>query len=65
MSLLLSGCKSNTLSAKPSVQITQVPPADPGGPVQMAFIEGGRLALSLASRSFYMLVVEIGGFNHL
>jgi hypothetical protein len=39
-SLLLSGCKSNTLSTKPSVQITQVPPADPGGPVQMAFIEG-------------------------
>jgi hypothetical protein len=39
-SVLLSGCKSNTLSTRPSVQITQVPPADPGGPVRMAFIEG-------------------------
>jgi hypothetical protein len=37
---MLSGCNTNTLSTKPSVQITQVPPADPGGPVQMAFIEG-------------------------
>jgi hypothetical protein len=40
MGMLLSGCNSNTLSTKTSVQITQVPPADPGGPVQMDFIEG-------------------------
>src|SRR5262249_8935942 len=38
--MLLSGCDSKTFSTKPSVQITQVPPADPGGPIQMAFIEG-------------------------
>src|SRR6516225_4197709 len=38
--VLLFGCKSNTLLTKPSVQITRVPAADPGGPVQMAFIEG-------------------------
>jgi hypothetical protein len=28
------------LSTIPSVQITQAPPADPGGPIRMAFIEG-------------------------
>jgi hypothetical protein len=40
MSALLCGCKTNHLSNKPSVEITEAPAADPGGPVQMAFIEG-------------------------
>src|SRR5580704_1282194 len=39
-SVLLSGCNSITPSPKPTVQITQVPEANPGGPIQMAFIEG-------------------------
>ena len=38
--VLLSGCNSITPSPKPTVQITQVPEANPGGPVQMDFIEG-------------------------
>ena len=40
MSMLFSGCNFGAPSTKPTVQITQVPPADPGGPVQLAFIEG-------------------------
>jgi hypothetical protein len=39
-SMLLSGCNSITPSTKPTVEITQVPQADPGGPVRMDFIEG-------------------------
>lgn len=39
--LLLSGCNSNRLSTKASIEFTEVPLADPGGPVQMGFI-GGR-----------------------
>ncbi len=39
-SMLLSSCHSVTPATKPTVQITQIPPADPGGPVQMDFIEG-------------------------
>jgi hypothetical protein len=39
-SMLLSGCNSITPSTKPTVQITQAPPGDPGGPVQMGLIEG-------------------------
>ena len=41
LGVLTSGCNSNTVSTRPAVQITQVPLADPGGPVQMGFI-GGR-----------------------
>ena len=40
VSVLFAGCHSSTLSSKPSVQITKVPAASPGGPVQMDFIEG-------------------------
>ncbi len=40
MSAILIACQSGPVSTKPSVEITQVPPADPGGPVQMGFIEG-------------------------
>jgi hypothetical protein len=40
VSALFGGCHSNTLSSKPAVQITGVPDASPGGPVQMGFIEG-------------------------
>ena len=43
MSMLLSGCNSNRSSTKPSIEFTEVPLADPGGPVQMGFI-GGRAA---------------------
>lgn len=39
-SLLLAGCHSSGVSPKPSIQITQVPPVNPGGPVRMDFIEG-------------------------
>lgn len=39
-SMILSGCNSRTPSTTPTVQINHVPPADPGGPVQMDFIEG-------------------------
>lgn len=38
--VLLGGCHSSTLSSRPTVQITRVPAANPGGPVQMDFIEG-------------------------
>jgi hypothetical protein len=40
VSVLLAGCNSRSAPPKPTVQITQVPVADPGGPVQMDFIEG-------------------------
>jgi hypothetical protein len=36
--VLLSGCGFKTPSGKATVQITDVPPADPGGLVQMAFV---------------------------
>ena len=39
-SVLLGGCHPSRLSSKPTLQITQIPSANPGGPVQMAFIEG-------------------------
>jgi hypothetical protein len=37
---LSAGCQSSTSSLKPTVQITRVPIANPGGPIQMDFIEG-------------------------
>jgi hypothetical protein len=40
LSVLLSACNSNRVPPKPNVQITLVPPANPGGPVQLDFIEG-------------------------
>src|SRR5580658_4269688 len=40
VSVLISACSSNRVPPKPSVQITLVPAASPGGPVQMDFIEG-------------------------
>lgn len=40
VSVLFGGCHSSTLSSKPTLQITRVPAANPGGPVQMDFIEG-------------------------
>jgi len=40
LNLLLTGCNSKRLSSNPSIQITQAPRSDPGGPVQMGFIEG-------------------------
>src|SRR5271169_5602303 len=40
VSVLLSACNSNRVPPKPTVQITQVPAANPGGPVQLDFIEG-------------------------
>jgi hypothetical protein len=40
VSILLGGCNSKSVPPKPTVQITQVPRADPGGPVQLDFIEG-------------------------
>jgi hypothetical protein len=39
-SVLLSACNSNRVAPKPNVQITLVPAANPGGPVQLDFIEG-------------------------
>ena len=47
-SMLLSGCNSITPSTKPMVEITQVPQADPGGPVQMDFIEGRATGVTVA-----------------
>jgi hypothetical protein len=38
--VLFAGCHAGTPSSKPTVQITRVPAANPGGPVQMDFIEG-------------------------
>jgi hypothetical protein len=40
VSVLLGGCHSRSVILKPTVQITQVPAANPGGPIQMDFIEG-------------------------
>jgi len=40
LGVLVSSCNSKTFPTGPSVEITNVPQADPGGPVQMAFIEG-------------------------
>jgi hypothetical protein len=40
VSFLFAGCHSSTLSSKPSVEFTQVPIANPGGPVRTEFIEG-------------------------
>ncbi|HEY6765603.1 MAG TPA: hypothetical protein VI386_12585, partial [Candidatus Sulfotelmatobacter sp.] len=40
VSVLLSACNSNRVPPKPNVQITLVPAANPGGPVQLDFIEG-------------------------
>jgi hypothetical protein len=37
---LLAGCNWRSVPPKPTVQITQAPAADPGGPVQLDFIEG-------------------------
>jgi hypothetical protein len=37
---LLYACNSNSVPPKPNVQITLVPAANPGGPVQLDFIEG-------------------------
>src|ERR1700723_2892119 len=41
VSVLLAACSSNRVPPKPNVQITLVPAANPGGPVQLDFI-GGR-----------------------
>ena len=38
--LLLAGCHSPSTSPKASLQITQVPAANAGGPAQMGYIEG-------------------------
>lgn len=38
--LLLAGCHSPSASPKASLQITQVPAANAGGPAQMGYIEG-------------------------
>src|SRR6202453_3303211 len=40
VSVLLAGCNSKSVPSKPTLQITLVPPANPGGPVQLDFIEG-------------------------
>src|SRR5580700_11410100 len=40
VSVILSACNSNRVPPKPNVQITLVPAANPGGPVQLDFIEG-------------------------
>jgi hypothetical protein len=40
VSVLLAGCNSRRVPPKPTVQITQVPAANPGGPVELDFIEG-------------------------
>src|SRR5271155_3811572 len=40
VSVLLAGCNSKSVPSKPTLQITRVPAATPGGPVQMDFIEG-------------------------
>src|ERR1700729_1237589 len=40
VSVLLSACNSNRVPPMPTVQITLVPAANPGGPVQLDFIEG-------------------------
>ena len=40
VSALLYACNSSRVPPKPNVQITLVPAANPGGPVQLDFIEG-------------------------
>jgi hypothetical protein len=40
VSVLLSACNSSSVPRKPNVQITLVPVASSGGPVQLDFIEG-------------------------
>ncbi len=40
LSVLVGGCNSKSVSSRPTVQITQVPAANPGGPVELDFIEG-------------------------
>jgi len=40
VSVLLVGCHSKDLPRKPSLQLTRVPPANPGGPEQLDYIEG-------------------------
>jgi hypothetical protein len=40
VSVLLAGCNSKSVPSKPTLQITLVPAANPGGPVQLDFIEG-------------------------
>lgn len=38
--VVLAGCHARSPQSTPSIQITRVPPANAGGPVHMAFIEG-------------------------
>jgi hypothetical protein len=40
VSVLLAGCHSKDLPRKPSLQLTRVPLANPGGPEQLDYIEG-------------------------
>jgi len=40
LSVLLAGCHSKDLARKPSLQLTRVPEANPGGPEQLDYIEG-------------------------
>ena len=40
IAILLAGCNSQHGPPKPSLQITRVPPGDPGGPMQLDYIEG-------------------------
>src|ERR1022692_151880 len=40
VSFALEGPHSRNVTAKPSVQLTRVPTGDPGGPLQMDYIEG-------------------------
>ena len=40
VSVLLSACNSSRVPPNPDIQITLVPAANPGGPVQLDFIEG-------------------------
>ena len=39
-SVVLGGCHAPNSAPKPSLQLTRVPSGDPGGPLQMDFIEG-------------------------
>ena len=38
--VLLAGCHRGSVPLRPTVEIRQVPSANPGGPVQMGFMEG-------------------------
>jgi hypothetical protein len=40
VSVLLLGCQSKNLLRKPSLEVTRVPSANPGGPEQLDYIEG-------------------------